>query len=520
MSVRIIVTIFLSIALFSCGNKATTQNEDQIATPFFSPTGGTYDEPIDVLISSATSGVTIRYTIDGSDPTSESQAYSGFVHLAASCTLKAKAYKSGWIASAVKTDNFVFTSVAPPTISPAGGIFTTPQTVTMACVTAEAQIRYTINGTEPDQASTLYSSPIQVSSSTTLKSRAFLDGKPPSEVTTAIFAFQLLKPIFTPPGGYYATGQSVSITNPNSGAETRYTTDGTDPTEGSLLYTHPLNVSFNSVIKAQAFKDDWQASEIETSFYIINLADQMQLVNAGTFNNGSSNVTLSPFYIGKHEVTQLEWDYVMIDHAEIEAEKPITGDDDPLTGSITWGSAIEYCNKRSMIEGYQPCYNYDALGVNPDLWPAGWYSLENHVLLSCNWYANGYRLPTEMEWMYAAQAGNQSNNFIYSGSNVIEDVAWYSGNATDANLVGTKQANELGLYDMSGNVWEFCWDIYNYQYPTANVINPVGPSSGSYRVMRGGSWDSDASNCTIARRFYTRTSIESNFSGFRVARKG
>ncbi|MDD2228522.1 MAG: chitobiase/beta-hexosaminidase C-terminal domain-containing protein [Candidatus Cloacimonetes bacterium] len=522
MIIKILVAVLLGIALFSCSSKTTTQNDEQIATPTFSPAGGTYDEPVDVLISCSTSGVNIRYTTDGADPTNESQAYSGFVHITASSTLKAKAFKSGWISSAVQTANYIYTTMARPSISPSGGVFNAPRTVTISCTTPGALIRYTVDGSDPVATSTLYSVPFQISSSTTLKSRAFLEGKPPSEVTTAVFVMQLLKPIFTPPSGHYAIGQTVNISSSTSGTQIRHTTDGTEPTEESNLYSNPLNVSSNMVIKATAFKSGWQPSQGETSYYIINLADQMQLVNAGTFNNGSSNVTLSPYYIGKREVTELEWHYIMPISGEIdiENEKPITGLHEETTEAVTWGKAIEYCNRRSLVEGYQPCYNYDNLGVNPDLWPVGWNSAVNHVLLTCNWKANGYRLPTEMEWMYAAQGGIPSSTYTYSGSNAIDEVAWYNGNATTVNNVGTKLPNELGLYDMSGNVWEFCWDIYNYQYSTTDVLNPVGPSTGSHRVLRGGSWSSDPSNCTNARRFYTDTNIESNFSGFRVARKG
>ncbi|GAB1468262.1 hypothetical protein MASR2M64_09750 [Candidatus Cloacimonadota bacterium] len=522
LMIRIFVAVLFSIALLSCDNKTTTQNDEQIATPMFSPSGGTYDEPINVLISCSTSGVNIRYTTDGTDPTNESQTYSGFVQIAASCTLKAKAFKSGWISSTVQTADYIYTTVARPSISPSGGIFNAPRTATISCTTSGALIRYTVDGSDPIATSTLYSAPIQINSSTTLKCRAFLEGKPPSAVTTAVFTMQLLKPIFSPPGGHYAIGQTVNITSPVSGAQIRFTTDGTEPTEASDLYSNPLNVAGNMVIKAIAFKSGWQPSFMESSYYIINLADQMQLVNGGTFNNGSSNVTLSPYFIGKCEVTELEWYYVMPlnGSVDIENEKPITGLHEDVTEAITWGKAIEYCNRRSIVEGYQPCYNYDKLGVNPDLWPVGWNSVVNHVLLACNWNVSGYRLPTEMEWMFAAQGGNPFSTYTYSGSNAIDEVAWYNGNATEVNNVGIKQPNELGLYDMTGNLWEFCWDIYNYKYPTTDVVNPVGPSTGSHRVMRGGSWSSDPSNCTNARRFYTDTNLESNFSGFRVARKG
>jgi formylglycine-generating enzyme required for sulfatase activity len=175
---------------------------------------------------------------------------------------------------------------------------------------------------------------------------------------------------------------------------------------------------------------------------------------------------------------------------------------------------------RSYLEGYTPCYNFNNLGVDPSTWPVGWDDLTNHQLLSCDWSADGYRLPTEMEWMYAARGAIDSPDPIYSGSNDLNEVGWFVENSAGGkHPVGTLTPNQLGLYDMSGNLWEYCWDIYHNQYPTADVIDPTGPASGLYRVIRGGCWDSDASNCTVARRFYTPTYLTTNFIGVRVVRK-
>ena len=113
-----------------------------------------------------------------------------------------------------------------------------------------------------------------------------------------------------------------------------------------------------------------------------------------------------------------------------------------------------------------------------------------------------FALPTEAEWEYAARGGKQSRGYKYSGSNTLGNVAWHwdnSGSTTHA--VGTKQANELGLYDMSGNVFEWCQDWYG-SYRSSAQTDPTGPSTGSYRVLRGGSWDYDAWNCRVSRRYY------------------
>jgi formylglycine-generating enzyme required for sulfatase activity len=138
-----------------------------------------------------------------------------------------------------------------------------------------------------------------------------------------------------------------------------------------------------------------------------------------------------------------------------------------------------------------------------------------------NQKTNGnFRLPTEAEWEYAARGGNKSRGYKYAGSNNIDEVAWYwenSGNKT--HPVGTKQANELGLYDMSGNVGEWCSDWYDgYYYSDSLQRNPQGPLSGSARVIRGGSWYNDARICQVAYRFNNSPDGSNGDLGFRLSR--
>jgi formylglycine-generating enzyme required for sulfatase activity len=150
----------------------------------------------------------------------------------------------------------------------------------------------------------------------------------------------------------------------------------------------------------------------------------------------------------------------------------------------------------------------------------GWNeALDNHLNITCDWTANGYRLPTEMEWMFAARGGNYSAGYLYSGSNDVDAVAWYTPNSEEeTHLVGLKLPNELGLYDMSGNVWEYCWDIFA-PLSSSDQVNPVGAATGVSRAIRGGSCMQDASNCTISRRFNLLPLIATNIVGFRVVRK-
>jgi formylglycine-generating enzyme len=173
------------------------------------------------------------------------------------------------------------------------------------------------------------------------------------------------------------------------------------------------------------------------------------------------------------------------------------GDNHPVN-QVSWYDAMAFCNELSKREGRTPAYSINGSNVT-------W-----------NQQANGYRLPTEAEWEFAAGGGNHSNGYKYAGSNNIDEVAWYDGNSGGKTQpVATKKSNELGIYDMSGNVREWCWDWYG-DYSSNSQTNPTGPASGSSRVKRGGSWLYNASTCLLTSRDYYSPSYSYNGLGFRV----
>jgi formylglycine-generating enzyme required for sulfatase activity len=237
----------------------------------------------------------------------------------------------------------------------------------------------------------------------------------------------------------------------------------------------------------------------------LSVSDTMVLIPAGTFTMGSpiteenrlSNetqhqVTISKaFYLGKHEVTQAEWVAVMGNNPSDSqgANLPVE--------LVNWYDVVEYCNRLSEQEGFTPAYTISGTNVT-------W-----------NRTANGYRLPTEAEWEYACRAGTTTP---YSSESSIDSVGWYSLNSgLIIHEVGTKPANAWGFYDMHGNVEEWCWDWYG-DYGTVAQTDPMGVSSGSNRVLRGGSSGSNGQYLRSAWRGDNAPSNRSNGIGFRLLR--
>jgi formylglycine-generating enzyme required for sulfatase activity len=212
---------------------------------------------------------------------------------------------------------------------------------------------------------------------------------------------------------------------------------------------------------------------------------ELVFVQGGTFQMGSNSgdedekpahsVTLSDFSVGKFEVTQAQWKEIMGTAPSI-----FSGCDNCPVEHVSWDDVQSFIQKLNARTG------------------------------------KSYRLPTEAEWEYAARGGNKSKGFTYSGSNDLAAVAWYDSNSGSiTHPVGQKFANELRIYDMNGNVWEWCSDWYG-AYSSSTQTNPKGISSGQFRVVRGGSWSDSANDCrsSIRRSYYTGRG--NDFLGFRL----
>ena len=236
---------------------------------------------------------------------------------------------------------------------------------------------------------------------------------------------------------------------------------------------------------------------------------EMLEVQGGSFIMGSKtgytdeqpahHVTLSTFYIGKYEITQTEYQKVM----GANPAKFSLGNESRMrpVENVNWFDAIEFCNKLSAMDGLELVYKVDGLNVRADF------------------SKDGYRLPTEAEWEFAARGGDKSKGKIYSGSDEASAVSWYYLNSSRLTQpVGRKEPNEIGLYDMSGNVREWCWDGYA-EYSDKSVINPTGAISGVVRVIRGGAFgDLDPSLRIKFRNKLHQLDSQSDI-GFRVVRR-
>lgn len=262
-----------------------------------------------------------------------------------------------------------------------------------------------------------------------------------------------------------------------------------------------VDVNLSDVKVGNAQLSDAKVSTVtgsaDRTFTVGGVTFTMKHVEAGTFQMGSTtglsddspvhSVTITKdYYIGETEVTQALWEAV-------------TGST-PTSGGLVWSSTY-------------------GLGDNYPAYYISYKDVQKFIKKLYKMTGENFRMPTEAEWEFAARGGNKSKGYKYSGSNTLGDVAWYQNNSSRmTNLVKTKAANELGIYDMSGNVWEWCSDWYGSSYySSSRQNNPAGPTTGASRVSRGGGWYSTAAYCRCANRNSNTPSNRGYCLGFRLA---
>ena len=278
-----------------------------------------------------------------------------------------------------------------------------------------------------------------------------------------------------------------------------------------------------------------EVSQSESDKISDEILSKMVFAEGGTFKMGCADqeknespvhdVTVSSFWISSTEVTQKEYEAVLGENFSFNKKSDGLTSENPVE-EVSWYDAVVYCNRLSVLSGFEPVYSLNG-SKDTSTWgsipridssdeeKALWNSIE------ADFAADGYRLPTEAEWEYAAKEGSNLSEYVYSGSDDCSSVAWYSENSgSSTQKVGSKKANALGLYDMNGNVWEWCFDWYdNYHY--AEKLNPAIKTDVSLtgkRIRRGGSVLSEEVFVRNENRASSVPELRGVDLGFRVVR--
>ena len=442
------------------------------------------------------------------------------------------------------TTLYAYWQVAPVAFTPAGDIVT-------LSTTKGATIHYTTDGTDPKTSETRQEgNSVSITQQTTVKAYATKEELKESDVVEKTY----LVVTFNANGGTFADIKDTKTETVESGQKA---TKPTDPTNGDMVldgwYTSKDDgttladtaYSFDTPVEGDiilyAAWNGWDSDgNIVLKNKVMSKTSEEQVLPTGTFQMGSTagdpdekpvhGVTISKgYFMGRHEVTQQLYFAVMGKWGGTEPSDTYGEGDGYPAYYVSWYDAVVFCNeltKKVLDDG--ACVYYSDAGLTKVYTTGDGATGETPYMDTSK---SGYRLPTEAEWEYAARAGDiTTDKMTWSGTDTetkLKEYAWYTENSGNeageekkTHQVGTKAANSLELYDMSGNVWEWCWDWYGY-YSTESVTNPTGPtegSSGDLRVYRGGGWYSNAVYCTVSDREYVYPSYRSYDLGFRLVR--